>query len=214
MLLFGHAGITLGAAVFIDRVVNSRHFSKSTRKKSITSSSDASQVAPKLEESQGFKSSWFSTLINRIDIRLLLVGSLLPDIIDKPAGLFFFRETFSNGRIFSHTLLFLILITAAGLILYRRYNRTWLMSFSLGTLTHLVFDQMWRSPQTLFWPLLGLSFGREDVSNWTSNIFYALFNEPAVYLPELVGIIILIGFAYTLVRNKNLLHFIKSGRTS
>ena len=213
MLLFGHAGITLGAVVFIDRVVNSSHFPKFAEKKSIASSSGASQLVPELEESQGSRASWFNTSISRMDIRLLLVGSLLPDIIDKPAGIFFFRETFSNGRIFSHTLLFLILITVAGFILYRRYNRTWLLPFSLGTLTHLVFDQMWRTPQTLFWPLLGLSFDREDISNWTLNIFHVLFTEPAVYIPELVGVIILIGFAYALARNRNLLYFIKSGRT-
>ena len=214
MLLFGHTGITLGAVVFIGRVVNSSYFSKSAEKETTTSKTGVSQISPKLEEPQGSNASWFNTLISRIDIRLLLVGSLLPDIIDKPTGHFFFREIFSNGRIFGHTFLFLILITVVGFSLYRRYGATWLRSFSLGTLTHLVFDQMWRTPQTLFWPLLGLSFDREDISNWTLNIFHALFTEPAVYIPELVGAIILVGVAYTLARNRNLLYFIKSGRMS
>ena len=214
MLLFGHAGITLGAVVFIRRVVNSSHFSKSTEKEVKTSLTGASQIVPKLEESQDSGASWFNTFISRMDIRLLLIGSLLPDIIDKPTGQFFFRETFSNGRIFSHTLLFLILVTVAGFSLYRRYSKSWLLIFSLGTFTHLVFDQMWRTPRTLFWPLLGLSFEREDITNWTSNIFHALFTEPAVYIPELVGVVILIWFTYTLVRNRNLLYFIKCGRIS
>lgn len=114
--------------------------------------------------------SWFTSLGNSIDMRLLLVGSLLPDIIDKPVGMFFFRDSLSNGRIFCHTLLFLILVTVAGLYFYRRYSKTWLLAFSFGTLTHLVFDQMWRTPQTLFWPLFGLPFERADIKLDTKYI--------------------------------------------
>jgi hypothetical protein len=36
------------------------------------------------------------------DIRLLILGSLLPDLIDKPLGHIILPE--NNGRIFAHTL--------------------------------------------------------------------------------------------------------------
>ncbi|MBA7692845.1 hypothetical protein ES703_101414 [subsurface metagenome] len=79
MLIFGHVGITLGAAVFLNGAL--------TKSYSLCA---------------GGRASGLASLGNRIDIRLLLLGSLLPDIIDKPIGQFFFRDTFSNGRIFCH----------------------------------------------------------------------------------------------------------------
>ncbi len=206
MLVFGHTGITLGAAALLAGALGSRRLSKTTKDEAVESSLHYSQVVPNR------KPSWLTYLGSRIDIRLLLVGSLLPDIIDKPVGHFFFRETFSNGRIFCHTLLFLILVTVAGIYLYRRYSKTWLLAFSFGTLTHLILDQMWHAPQTLFWPLLGLAFERADISNWIPNIFYALLTEPAVYLSELVGAVILIWFAWLLLRRGKIYLFIKYGR--
>jgi len=93
------------------------------------------------------------------------LGSLLPDIIDKPVGQFFFRDTFSNGRIFCHTLLFLILITLAGLCLYRSRGKTWLLGFSFGTFMHLIQDQMWLEPRTFLWPLYGFAFEKIDLTH-------------------------------------------------
>jgi hypothetical protein len=45
---------------------------------------------------------------------LLLLGSMLPDIIDKLVGMWLWPDDISNGRIFSHTLLLSIIILAAG----------------------------------------------------------------------------------------------------
>ena len=208
MLVFGHAGITLGAATLLASVLGSGRFSKITVKKEIEPSSQSF----KNPQTPSNKTSWLTSLGSRLDIRLLLVGSLLPDIIDKPVGLFFFRETFSNGRIFCHTLLFLILVTVTGLYLYRWRGKTWLLAFSFGTLAHHICDQMWRIPQTLFWPLFGLNFERADISDWASKILYGLFTEPTIYVPELVGAVIIIWFAWTLLRTRKTYVFIKSGR--
>ena len=49
-----------------------------------------------------------------IDYRAVLVGSILPDIIDKPIGAYLFRSTFHNSRIFAHTLLFSVLLMLMG----------------------------------------------------------------------------------------------------
>ena len=206
MLVFGHAGITLGAAAFLAGVLENRRLSKTMGNEAEETPSHHSQVAPRR------KTSWLTYLGSRIDIRLLLIGSLLPDIIDKPVGTFFFRETLSSGRIFCHTLLFLILVTVSGIYLYRRYSKTWLLTLSFGTFTHLIFDQMWCTPRTLFWPLLGLAFERADISNWIPNIFHALLTDPVVYLPELVGAVILIWFTWLLFRRQKICSFIKHGQ--
>jgi len=189
MLIFGHAGITLGAAVMLNGALSKSY-----------------------PLCAGGRASCLASLGNRIDIRLLLVGSLLPDIIDKPVGQFFFRDTFSNGRIFCHTLLFLVVITLVGLYLYRGHGKLWLLVFSFGTFTHLIFDQMWLESRTFLWPLYGFGFEKIDLSHWTQGVFHALLTEPAVYVPELVGVVILVWFALVTVRKRKVYAFIRNGQ--
>ena len=188
MLILGHAGITLGAATLLAGAVQ------------------GSGYAP------GKKVSWFTALGSYLDIRLLIVGSLLPDIIDKPVGQYFFRETFSNGRIFSHTLVFFLLIAAAGFFLYKSRRKIWLLTLALGTLAHLILDEIWHAPATLFWPFLGFAFEKADLTGWASNIFQALLSNPRVYVPEAVGLLILLWFGLALVIGRRLGIFVKYGK--
>ena len=206
MLVFGHAGITLGVSALLASALGSSPLSKTKRNEAIAPPSHYSQVV------SNRKASWLTYLGSRIDIRFLLVGSLLPDIIDKPVGQFFFRQTLSNGRIFCHTLVFLILVTVTGVYLYKHSGKTLPLVFSFGTLTHLVFDEMWHAPQTLFWPLLGLTFDRTDIGNWIADLLRALLTDPTVYLPELVGAGILIWFAWLLLHKRKIYSFIKYGK--
>jgi inner membrane protein len=186
MLILGHAGITLGAATFVAGAANYNQ--------------------P--------KASWFATLSRYLDIRFLLVGSLLPDIIDKPVGQYFFRETFNNGRIFSHTLLFLVVIAAAGFYLLKRHRQVWMLSLAAGTMMHLVLDQIWNAPATLFWPFMGFTFAKIELTGYVSNIFRALLSDPSVYIPEAVGLVILVWFAVLLVRRRDIGDFIRYGKVS
>ena len=190
MLLLGHAGITLGAATLLAGVVKSHH---------------SNQIR---------KLSWFTSLSGYIDIRLLLIGSLLPDIIDKPVGLFFFREVFQNGRIFCHTLLFLIIITAAGFYLYRSRRKVWLLTHASGTFMHLILDEMWCAPRTLFWPFLGFTFDRVELTHWVSNALRALMSDPEVYVPEVAGMAVLLWFGLVLAVSKKVGVFIKYGKVN
>lgn len=196
MLVLGHTGIALGTAAILFSTLGNSRFS---------------QVVP-LGNATSQKASWLISLGRRIDIRLLLIGSLLPDIIDKPVGQIFFRETLSNGRIFCHTLLFLIIITLAGLYLYRRHGRIWLLVISFGTFMHLVCDQMWLSPRTLLWPVLGFVFDRADLTDWMPNMLHALLTSPEVYVPELVGAAIIIWFAVELVHKRKVFAFVRYGQ--
>ncbi|MHB8105053.1 MAG: metal-dependent hydrolase [Dehalococcoidales bacterium] len=158
------------------------------------------------------KPSWFASLSRYLDIRWLLVGSLLPDIIDKPVGQYLFKDTFNNGRIFSHTLLFLIVISLVGYYLLKKFRQSWMLTLAAGTFAHLVLDEMWQTPQTLFWPVLGWSFPKEELEGWASNIWNALFNNPAVYIPEIVGLVVLLVFCYLIIRRKKFGAFIKHGK--
>ncbi|MEE9583292.1 MAG: metal-dependent hydrolase [Dehalococcoidales bacterium] len=215
MLVLAHTGITLGAAVLLAGSLTGGHQPKATGNEASKSPRKLSQLAPSLLSSPLRKApSWLASLGKLIDIRLLLAGALLPDIIDKPLGQFFFRETFSSGRIFGHTLLFLILITMIGLYLYRSRAQRWLLVLAFGTLAHLILDLMWQAPKTVLWPLLGFAFEKQDITNFIPNMFNALFTDPRVYVPELVGVAIIIWFSWILLHRRRVYSFIRFGRPS
>jgi inner membrane protein len=188
MLFFGHMGITLGAAAVAAHTVTSRKANPAT------------------------KESWFVPVTRYVDIRLLIIGSMLPDIIDKPIGIFFFGATFSNGRIFTHTLLFLILITATGYYLYKRSQKLWMLTLAVGDFMHLALDEMWQVPTTLFWPLMGFNFPQLELNEWIANMLQALFSSPYIYISETVGLAILIWFGVWVIRQKKVGVIIRRGK--
>ncbi len=157
------------------------------------------------------KTNWFTSVADNIDIRILLVGSLLPDIVDKPVGVFLFRAIFDNGRIVCHTLLFTIVIMLAGLYLYRSRGKTWLLVLSFGSLMHIMLDKMWLYPRTFLWPLYGLAFEKVGVENWLYYISHALVTDPPTFISELIGAAILFWFALVLLKRRKVLAFIKCG---
>jgi inner membrane protein len=210
MLVFGHIAIPLGAVILLNGALTRNQANR--RVNESRGNPQPSPEAPPQNHSSSDTASRFASLINRIDMRLLIIGSLLPDIIDKPVGVFLFRDTFSNGRIFSHTLLFLILITLGGLYLYWRRNTLWLLVLSFGTFVHLILDQMWLTPQTLFWPLYGFSFPKTNLTHWTWDMFHALLTYPPVWISELAGAVIVGCFVWLLIRRGNLYAFIRNGR--
>jgi inner membrane protein len=207
MLLLAHLGLTLGAAVLVNGAITGV-----PRPRPEAAPSHSAEGSPARYRSPRRITAWFASLGERVDIRLLLVGSLLPDIIDKPLGQWLLRDAISNGRIFCHTLLFLIVLTLGGLYLYLSRHRTWLLAISFGAFAHLVFDQMWLSPHTLFWPLYGVAFGRVDLTSWVQRILYELPSNPAVYTPEIVGGVILVLFMWVLLADGKLRTFIARGR--
>ena len=188
MLLFGHTGITLCAAALAARVVNNHKAEQSPDK------------------------SWFAMLSRYVDIRLLIIGSLLPDIIDKPIVQYFFRETFNNGRIFTHTLLFLVLVTVVGFYIHKRWRNLWMLTLSAGIFTHIAFDEMWQVPETLFWPFLGIAFPEAELTGWVGNIFEALLSNPYFYVSEAIGLVIIIWLAATIFSRKKISVFIRYGK--
>jgi len=89
-----------------------------------------------------------------IDYRLVALGSILPDLIDKPLKWFIFRKQLPDDHTFGHTLLLPAGLLGAGLL--RGDKR--LLALGLGCLTHPLVDPVVERPKNLFWPLLGTSF--------------------------------------------------------
>jgi membrane-bound metal-dependent hydrolase YbcI (DUF457 family) len=92
------------------------------------------------------------------DYRLVALGALLPDIIDKPLGWWILNDP-AYEHSFAHSLLFVAILTLPGLLLARRGDRR-LLSIAFGDTMHLLSDPVMRAPGILFWPLLGWSFDR------------------------------------------------------
>jgi inner membrane protein len=147
-----------------------------------------------------------------IDYRVVLVGSFLPDIIDKPIGAVLFRSTFHNSRIFAHTLVFSILFLIAGIYMVYTRRKTNVLLIGICCLIHLILDSMWLYPAILFWPFYGWEFPVRPEGNWLASDFTRLFTDPSYYLPEIIGFIILAYSFVKLIRNKQLKNFIKEGK--
>lgn len=116
------------------------------------------------------------------------IGAILPDIIDKPLGEIIYG-TPNMGRIFAHTLLFLLLLAAVAC--YTRDVR--IASLCGGVLIHLLLDFMWLTPAVLLWPLLGPfpPAAQIDTVSYIQMLLLGLRN-PAILLPELLGLAYLI----------------------
>ncbi len=189
MLFFGHAGVTLGIALAAKGVAHRFYPVK-----------------------DGKPEPGAIAVIRRLDLRLLIVGSLLPDIIDKPLGLIILRDSISYGRIYSHTLLFLILLALGGWLLYRFRRQTWLIVLAVGAAGHHILDLIWLSPSVFFWPFLGTTFPRENPGNYLEELLYGLLHEPLTLATEVIGLVSAIIFAIWLLRKKKVLSFFKGGK--
>ena len=119
----------------------------------------------------------------------LLIGSLLPDIVDKPL----FLLGFGNGRFFSHNLLFVII---SFLIVYfsSRKNKTISFSFLAGLFFHLILDIPY---VPLFYPFIAYEFRfvEEPLLYWIKQ----LWTNPIVLITETIGLLFII---FILIKNK------------
>ena len=147
----------------------------------------------------------------KIDYRFLLLGAILPDIFDKLIGRVFFGDYFNNGRIFFHTLLFITIIIIISLVL----SNPKLICLSSGWFLHILEDRMWMPcwHKTLFWPFLGFNFPESDTENYFSFLISHFFNEPYIYLTEIIGIVIILSFffKFRLYNKMNTHYFITTG---
>jgi membrane-bound metal-dependent hydrolase YbcI (DUF457 family) len=94
-----------------------------------------------------------------------LLGSVLPDIIDKPLGYLIFPEI-GDGRLIAHAIIGLILIGIISGILLR--DRALAGALMVGVLSHQLLDAMWQIPVNWLYPLLGPFpvYVHEDYFRW------------------------------------------------
>ena len=114
-----------------------------------------------------------------------ILGSVLPDLIDKPVGYILFGDTIGSGRIYTHGLLIFILILIAGLLLWKYCSNPGGLALAAGVLLHQVLDLMWLDPNVWYYPLAGPLKTRSvedyafvlmkiDLSVWSEWVLVAL----------------------------------------
>src|SRR5271157_778232 len=133
--------------------------------------------------------------------------------IPKAGRVFFFYSVLQTGRIFGNTLPFVAALACLGMYVNKKYHTTAVELFALGSLIHIALDQVWKVPQTLFWPLLRWEFPKYDLEDYLVYILNSLFTHPDAYIPEIIGIVILFWFIvyFKLYKLDNIKSFMKSG---
>ncbi|HEX3622592.1 MAG TPA: hypothetical protein VHT97_09770 [Acidimicrobiales bacterium] len=83
------------------------------------------------------------------DYRMVVVGALVPDVVDAPFG----------GARLAHTLMGSVAVLTGVMLATRgrRHLRRSLLALPIGMFAHLVADGMWARTDTFWWPFFGRS---------------------------------------------------------
>ena len=124
----------------------------------------------------------------KVDVRYLLLGALLPDLVDLPVGTLLFPEKFSTGEIFFHSLTLATIFMSVILLTTRRgRRRRAFMAVGVGWLLHLLLDGLWTVPVVLFWPFFGWEIPMGATPFWPLAWERAL-SDPWRWVLEAIGL--------------------------
>jgi hypothetical protein len=129
---------------------------------------------------------------SRVDKRAFFVGTLLPDLIDKPL---YYIPAWLTGKhgaaagilsgthLFAHTGLFLLVLVVAGLVTRSRPLR----ALAIGVATHLALDGvgLTLNLKTLLWPLFGWHFPTYPFRSLTAHL--GTIFRPVTFAGEALG---------------------------
>lgn len=129
----------------------------------------------------------FRMVKTKRDFILLIIGSLLPDIIDKPLGLIVYHG-FGNGRLIAHTLIFNLVLFLLIFIFKRR-----LLIIPIASFLHLIGDKMWKEPKILFYPFLG-DFPKKPIISLDGRLRTILnaYHNPIILFSDALGFTLLL----------------------
>ena len=112
---------------------------------------------------------WFVFRDPAIDHRLVVLGALLPDLVDAPFG----------HAAVAHTLLgavFLLYGVMAVTVRRRRLRRR-LLALPIGVFFHLVLDPIWTVTAVFWWPVQGLALGDHPIPAFDRPLGVAIAME-------------------------------------
>ncbi len=123
----------------------------------------------------------------KVDVRFLLLGAVLPDLVDLPVGGWILADRFATGELWFHSLMLPTVYMASVMILTRRgrRRRAW-MALGVGWLFHLLLDGTWASQEVFLWPFFGWEIASGISPFWPMAWDRAL-SDPWRWILELVG---------------------------
>jgi inner membrane protein len=147
----------------------------------------------------------------RIDYRFVLLGAILPDIVDGILGAFFFSGP--SGRWIAHSLLAVMAVFLVIVLVFRGERRLAVFGLGVGWLLHLVGDGMWQAPRTFLWPAFGTDFAERPPEPYSWDLLTDVAAHLGTWAGELVGIVILLWFfvAFRLGEKSRREQFLRDG---
>jgi membrane-bound metal-dependent hydrolase YbcI (DUF457 family) len=130
----------------------------------------------------------------------LIIGALLPDLIDKPILLL----SLGSGRGFSHSLLFVVILYLSVFLIMKRKTII-ANSLAIGVLFHLLLDL---PGVPLFAPFIQYNFEiiEDPIRYWINK----LFTDPLIQSTEIFGLssLLFILFQNKLFKFKKIFHYL------
>lgn len=126
------------------------------------------------------------------------IGSVLPDLVDKPLNLVIFPQSIGNGYIYGHTLLAVFFLGVLGLLVLMVWKTPVIAGIAGGILSHQVLDLMWRYLKNWLYPVYG-AFSQPSES---SNIFTLLISEIENPVEIFLFIFLCAGIALFIFRSR------------
>ena len=124
----------------------------------------------------------------KVDIRFLLLGAILPDLIDFPVGTILAPDRYAGGELWFHSLIGPALYIAAVLFLTRRGSRRRaFMAVGVGWLFHLGLDGMWVDSEVFLWPFFGWEIPMGEAPYWP-GAWARASSDPWRWVLEVVGL--------------------------
>ncbi len=148
----------------------------------------------------------------RVDFRYILIGAVVPDLLDGMLHLVGIYDG-PAGRWIAHSLAASLAVAVVILLGFSGERRLSVFGLFVGWLLHLVGDGMWSAPETFLWPAFGTGFSTSPVEPYS----WTLLTDPLAHLStwggELVGLAILWWFyvAFRLGEDDRLRRFAKDG---
>ncbi|MHA1583977.1 MAG: metal-dependent hydrolase [Promethearchaeota archaeon] len=115
----------------------------------------------------------------------LMLGAILPDLLDKPLSMLF--PSIFSGRGIAHSPFILIIIMT---ILFLTLKQKFIpISLSIGSFFHLILDSGGMVPW--FWPFVNYPICHSDFDQY----FYTILHNPLIQITETIGFLGLVAFA-------------------
>jgi LexA-binding, inner membrane-associated putative hydrolase len=123
----------------------------------------------------------------KVDMRFLLLGAVIADLIDMPIGTLILADRYSTGELWAHSLLIPSLYMAIVLLVTRRgRKRRAFMAIGVAWLFHLLLDGMWTDPDVFLWPFFGWEISPGQAPYWPMAWERAL-SDPWRWVLDAVG---------------------------